>query len=83
MALVAGAFALIVQTWAQAHLTPTRAAIAMTMEPVFASTFAVLFGTESVTGADAVRWRSGDLGDVPGRAGAAAKIEAEVPHLAQ
>jgi drug/metabolite transporter (DMT)-like permease len=83
MALVAGALALIVQTWAQAHLTPTRAAIAMTMEPVFASSFAVLFGSESVT------WRMLVGGTLvlsamflvelaPRR-----KFEAEVQHLAQ
>ncbi|GAA1683076.1 DMT family transporter [Kribbella sp. NPDC056951] len=83
MALIAGALALIVQTWAQAHLTPTRAAIAMTMEPVFASSFAVLFGTESVT------WRMLTGGALvlaamflvelaPRR-----KFEAEVQHLAQ
>jgi drug/metabolite transporter (DMT)-like permease len=83
MALVAGALALIVQTWAQAHLTPTRAAIAMTMEPVFASSFAVLFGSESVT------WRMLVGGALvlsamflvelaPRR-----KFEAEVQHLAQ
>ncbi|MFF1816904.1 DMT family transporter [Kribbella sp. NPDC058245] len=83
MALIAGALALIVQTWAQAHLTPTRAAIAMTMEPVFASTFAVLFGSESVT------WRMLTGGALvlaamflvelaPRR-----KFEAEVQHLAQ
>jgi drug/metabolite transporter (DMT)-like permease len=83
MALVAGAFALIVQTWAQAHLAPTRAAIAMTMEPVFASSFAVLFGAESVT------WRMLVGGALvlsamflvelaPRR-----KFEAEVQHLAQ
>ena len=46
MALVAGALALLVQTWAQAHLAPTRAAIIMTMEPVWAALFAVLFGGE-------------------------------------
>ena len=46
MALVAGALALVVQTWAQAHLTATRAAIIMTMEPVFAGLFAVLLGGE-------------------------------------
>ena len=46
MALVAGALALIVQTWAQAHLSATRAAIIMTMEPVFAGLFAVLLGGE-------------------------------------
>ena len=48
MALVAGAGALVVQTWAQAHLTATRAAIVMTTEPVFAAAFAVLFGGESL-----------------------------------
>jgi drug/metabolite transporter (DMT)-like permease len=83
MALISGALALIVQTWAQAHLTPTRAAIAMTMEPVFASTFAVMFGSESVT------WRMLTGGALvlaamflvelaPRR-----KFEAEVQHLAQ
>lgn len=50
MALVAGAFALWAQTWAQAHVTATRAAITMAMEPVFAALFAVLFGGESLTG---------------------------------
>jgi len=46
MALIAGALALVVQTWAQAHLAATRAAIIMTMEPVWAGFFAVLFGGE-------------------------------------
>ncbi|WP_110238696.1 DMT family transporter [Nocardioides gilvus] len=50
MALVAGAAALFVQTWAQAHLSPTRAAIIMSMEPVFATTFAVAAGDEVLTG---------------------------------
>lgn len=49
MALVAGAAALVVQTWAQARLAPTRAAVIMTMEPVFAGFFAVLFGGELLT----------------------------------
>lgn len=49
MALVAGAFALVAQTWAQAHLSPTRSAIVMCMEPVWATFFAVLFGGESLT----------------------------------
>jgi drug/metabolite transporter (DMT)-like permease len=48
-ALGAGALALVVQTWAQAQLPPTRAAVIMTMEPVFAGLFAVLLGGESVT----------------------------------
>jgi drug/metabolite transporter (DMT)-like permease len=49
MALIAGALALVVQTWAQAHLPATRAAVIMTMEPVFAAGFAVAFGGESLT----------------------------------
>ncbi|MPZ95630.1 MAG: EamA family transporter [Propionibacteriales bacterium] len=48
MALVAGALALVAQTWAQAHLAATRTAIIMTMEPVFAAFFAVLLGGESL-----------------------------------
>lgn len=49
MALVAGALAMLGQTWAQAHLSPTRAAIIMSSEPVFAAGFAVAFGGESAT----------------------------------
>jgi drug/metabolite transporter (DMT)-like permease len=48
MALGAGALALFLQTWAQAYLSSTRAAIVMTLEPVFAASFAVAFG-ESLT----------------------------------
>ncbi len=50
MAVFAGALALVAQTWAQSHLPPTRTAIIMSMEPVFAAFFAVLLGSESVTG---------------------------------
>ena len=49
MALFAGAASLLGQTWAQAHLPPTRTAIIMSMEPVFAALFAVLLGGESAT----------------------------------
>ncbi|WP_114240546.1 DMT family transporter [Dyella sp. C9] len=49
MALAAGAGAMLVQTWAQAHLSPTRAAIVMTLEPVFAAGFAVAFGDDLLT----------------------------------
>ncbi|MFV0459653.1 MAG: DMT family transporter [Actinomycetales bacterium] len=49
MAVVAGAAAMWAQTWAQAHLSAARAAILMTMEPVFAAGFAMLFGGESLT----------------------------------
>ncbi|HVE64075.1 MAG TPA: DMT family transporter [Mycobacteriales bacterium] len=43
-ALLATAVAFVVQTWAQAHLAPTRAAVIMTMEPVFAGVFAAAAG---------------------------------------
>ena len=46
MALVAGALGLLAQTWAQSQLSPTRTAIIMSMEPVFAAFFAVLLGGE-------------------------------------
>jgi len=49
MALVAGAGALLVQTWAQSHLPPARAAIVMTTEPVFAAAFAVALGVDALT----------------------------------
>jgi drug/metabolite transporter (DMT)-like permease len=45
-AVLATAVAFVVQTWAQAHLPPTRAAVLMTMEPVFAGLFAVSAGGE-------------------------------------
>ena len=48
MALLSGALALVVQTWAQAHMTATRAAIVMTMEPVFAAGFAVALSDEQL-----------------------------------
>jgi len=55
-ALAATALAFVVQTWAQAHLTPTRAAVVMTMEPVFGGVFAVgvaheAFGIRTAVGA--------------------------------
>nr|WP_182541476.1 DMT family transporter [Nocardioides ginsengisegetis] len=82
MALFAGALALVGQTWAQAHLAPTRSAIIMSMEPVFAAFFAVLLGGEATT----LRMVGGGLMVltamvlvelVPRR-----KVEAEVQHIA-
>jgi drug/metabolite transporter (DMT)-like permease len=49
MVAFASILALWAQTWAQAHLPATRAAIIMTVEPVFAAFFAVTLGDESVT----------------------------------
>ncbi|MBN1691123.1 MAG: DMT family transporter [Dehalococcoidia bacterium] len=48
-AVFATALAFIVQTWAQSLVSPTRAAIVMTMEPVFAGLFAVIVGGEQLT----------------------------------
>jgi drug/metabolite transporter (DMT)-like permease len=82
MALVAGAAALLVQTWAQAHLPPTRTAIIMSMEPVFAALFAVLFGGEPATlrmllGGALVLVAMLITELAPRR-----KVESEVPHIA-
>lgn len=49
MALAAGLLALVLQTWAQARIPATKAAIIMTTEPVFAAVFAVTFSTEQAT----------------------------------
>jgi drug/metabolite transporter (DMT)-like permease len=49
MAVIVGALGLLGQTWAQAHLPPTRSALIMSMEPVFASVFAVWLGGEHLT----------------------------------
>jgi drug/metabolite transporter (DMT)-like permease len=48
-AVLATATAFFVQTWAQSLVTPTHAAVVLTMEPVFAGVFSVAFGTEQVT----------------------------------
>jgi drug/metabolite transporter (DMT)-like permease len=81
MAVFAGAFAMIGQTWAQAHLPPTRAAIIMSMEPVFAAVFAVLLGGESAT----IRMAVGGLlvlaAMLMAELGPRGTVEAEVQHL--
>ena len=81
MAVFAGAGAMIGQTWAQAHLPPTRAAIIMSMEPVFAALFAVLFGGESAT----VRMIFGGVlvlaAMVLAELAPRRRVEAEVTHL--
>ncbi|MFT4008880.1 MAG: DMT family transporter [Nocardioidaceae bacterium] len=82
MAVIAGAGAMLGQTWAQAHLAPTQSALIMSMEPVFAALFAVWFGGESFTermlvGGACVLAAMLIVELVPGR-----KIEGEVTHLA-
>lgn len=48
-AVAATAVAFFVQTWAQSILEPTRAAIVMTMEPVFAAVFGVAVAGDPFT----------------------------------
>lgn len=83
MAVFAGALALLGQTWAQAHLPPTRSAIIMSMEPVFAAFFAVVGGQDSpgvrlVLGGGMVVAAMLLVEALPRR-----KPEAEVAHLPQ
>ena len=82
MAAFAGALALVAQTWAQAHLAPTRTAIIMSMEPVFAALFAVLLGGEAATvrmvGGGAMVLAAMVIVELAPRR----KVEGEVPHLA-
>ncbi len=49
LSIFATAIAFFVQTWAQSVISPTRAAVVMTMEPVFATAFAVIFINEALT----------------------------------
>lgn len=48
-AIVATALGFIIQTWAQAHIEPTKVAVILTLEVVFAALFAVTIGQESMT----------------------------------
>jgi drug/metabolite transporter (DMT)-like permease len=48
-AVLATTLAFLIQTWAQSLVPPARAAVVMTMEPVFAGLFAVLIGGENLT----------------------------------
>ncbi len=49
MAVVSGAVAMVVQSWAQAHLAPSRAAVTMATEPAWAALFSIVFLHESLT----------------------------------
>lgn len=48
-AVVCTAFGFIIQTWAQAHIEPTKVAVILTLEVVFAALFAITIGRESMT----------------------------------
>jgi drug/metabolite transporter (DMT)-like permease len=49
LAIAATALAFLAQTWAQSHLPATRAAIVLTLEPVFAGIFGVTLGGDDLT----------------------------------
>ena len=82
MAVVVGALSLLAQTWAQAHLPPTRSAIIMSMEPVFASLFAVWLGGEHVTGRLLVGGGLVLAAMLAVELAPRRSIEGEVPHIA-
>ena len=48
-AVFATSLAFFVQTWAQSIITPTHAAVILTLEPLFAGVFGVLLGNEPLT----------------------------------
>jgi drug/metabolite transporter (DMT)-like permease len=82
MALVAGAAALVAQTWAQSQLSPTRTAIIMSTEPVFAAFFAVLLGGEDVAARMLVGGAMVLAAMLVVELGPRRPIEGEVQHLA-
>ncbi len=82
MAVAAAALALALQTWAQAHLPPTRSAIIMTMEPVFAAFFAVLLGGEELTARMIVGGAMVLTAMLVVELAPRRKVEAEVTHIA-
>lgn len=49
LALVATALAFLAQTWAQTYMSAPRAAIVLTLEPVFAGIFGVTVGGDALT----------------------------------
>jgi len=49
LAVVAGALTMVLQTWAQARVESSRAAVIMAMEPVWAAAFAIALGGEDIT----------------------------------
>ncbi|UFN45571.1 DMT family transporter [Nocardioides okcheonensis] len=82
MAVVVGALGLLGQTWAQAHLPPTRSAIIMSMEPVFASLFAVWLGGEDVTARLLVGGTMVLVAMLTVELAPRRSLEGEVPHIA-
>lgn len=53
LAVFASAIAFVIQTWSQSHMDPTRAAVILSFEPVFAGIFGVWVAGDDLT------WRVG------------------------
>lgn len=49
LAVFASAFAFIIQSWSQSQMTPTRAAVILSTEPVFAGIFGVVWAGDEIT----------------------------------
>jgi drug/metabolite transporter (DMT)-like permease len=47
-AIFSTAVAFVIQTWSQAHISPTKVAVILTMEVVFAAFFALIFTDETL-----------------------------------
>jgi drug/metabolite transporter (DMT)-like permease len=47
-AIFSTAVAFVIQTWSQAHISPTKVAVILTMEVVFAALFALIFTDETL-----------------------------------
>jgi drug/metabolite transporter (DMT)-like permease len=82
MAVIVGALGLLGQTWAQAHLPPTRSAIIMSMEPVFASFFAVWLGGEDLTSRLLIGGAMVLVAMLTVELAPRRVVEGEVPHIA-
>jgi drug/metabolite transporter (DMT)-like permease len=54
LSVVAGAGAMLVQTWAQSHIPPAAAAVVMVLEPVWAAFFGLVVWHEPLDGRTAV-----------------------------
>jgi drug/metabolite transporter (DMT)-like permease len=48
-AIFSTAVAFVIQTWAQAHISPTKVAVILTMEVVFSAFFALMFTDETLS----------------------------------
>lgn len=85
LALAATVFGFLAQTWAQAHMTATRAAVILTAEPMFAALTGVVTGdrllVRQILGATLVLAAMYLVELSPRSRGGREKAEAGLPHL--